>query len=71
MGAWVTVSESWYQYQSDLDAEVALDIPVTGGVAPCGIITVYFAPSTSQGFVAAIRQAVHVRVSKPSVNSNS
>ncbi len=56
---------------SDADGEVALDIQVTGGLAPGAEIAVYFAPNTDAGFSDAISQAVHDSANKPSVISIS
>ena len=56
---------------SGANGEVALDIQVTGGVAPGAKLAVYFAPNTSQGFADAISQAVHDDTNKPSVLSIS
>lgn len=53
------------------DAEVMLDIQVTGAVVPKANIVVYFAPSTEQGFIDAISAAVHDTERKPSVISIS
>jgi kumamolisin len=55
----------------DADGEVMLDIEVAGAVAPKARIVVYFAPNTDQGFVQAITDAAHDKVSKPSVISIS
>ncbi len=55
----------------DADGEVMLDIEVVGAVAPKARIAVYFAPNTDQGFVDAIKTAVHDAVRKPSVISIS
>ncbi|MBE7209920.1 MAG: S8/S53 family peptidase [Gluconacetobacter diazotrophicus] len=55
----------------DADGEVMLDIEVAGAVAPQARIAVYFAPNTDQGFVDAIKTAVHDTVRKPSVVSIS
>jgi len=44
---------------SDADAEVLLDIEVSGALAPAATLAVYFAPNTDQGFYEAISQAVH------------
>jgi kumamolisin len=55
----------------DADAEVELDIEVSGAVAPGANIAVYFAPNTDQGFVDAITDAVHDTTRKPSVISIS
>jgi kumamolisin len=53
------------------NAEVALDIQVSGGVAPGAKIAVYFAPNTDAGFVDAITTAAHDETNKPSVISIS
>jgi kumamolisin len=55
----------------DVDVEVVLDIEVIGAVAPGVTIVVYFAPNTDQGFVDAIKAAVHDDVHRPSVFSIS
>ena len=55
----------------DADGEVMLDIEVAGAVAPQAKIAVYFAPNTDQGFVDAIKTAVHDAARKPSVVSIS
>ena len=55
----------------DADGEVMLDIEVAGAVAPKAKIAVYFAPNTDQGFVDAIKTAVHDTTRKPSVVSIS
>jgi kumamolisin len=47
------------QDPSGADGEVLLDIEVIGSVAPGAAISVYFAPNTDQGFVAAVTAAVH------------
>jgi kumamolisin len=53
------------------DAEVLLDIEVSGAVAPGAAIAVYFAPNTSQGFLDAITTAVHDQTTNPNVISIS
>ena len=53
------------------DGEVALDIQVSGSIAPGARIAVYFAPNTDQGFIDAITTAVHDTTNKPSVLSIS
>jgi kumamolisin len=53
------------------DGEVCLDIEVVGGAAPGAKIVCYFAPLTAQGFIGAIRTAIHDRVNCPSVLSIS
>jgi len=55
----------------DSDAEVMLDIEVSGAVAPGAHIVVYFAPNTDQGFYDAITIAAQDTVNKPSVISIS
>ena len=56
---------------SDADAEVLLDIEITGAIANGASIAVYFAPNTDQGFIDAIINAVHDTKRKPSVISIS
>jgi kumamolisin len=41
------------------DGEVALDIEVSGALAPGADIVVYFAPNTDRGFLDALSTAVH------------
>jgi kumamolisin len=41
------------------DQEVALDLEVVGAVAPGAKFVVYFAPNTAQGFLDAIKKAIH------------
>ncbi len=53
------------------DAEVMLDIEVSGAVAPGAKIAVYFAPNTDSGFLDAINQAVNDKTNNPSVISIS
>lgn len=53
------------------DAEVALDIEVSGAIAPASTIAVYFAPNTDQGFIDAITTAIHDTTNKPAVLSIS
>ena len=53
------------------DAEVMLDIEVSGSVAPGAKIAVYFAPNTDAGFLDAINQAVGDKTNNPSVISIS
>jgi kumamolisin len=53
------------------DAEVMLDIEVSGSVAPGSEIVVYFAPNTEQGFLAALTTAIHDATNNPSVISIS
>ncbi len=55
----------------DADGEVMLDIEVAAAAAPKAKIAVYFAPNTDQGFVDAIKTAVHDTTRKPSVVSIS
>ena len=56
---------------SDADGEVMLAIEVAAAVAPKARIAVYFAPNTDQGFVDAIKTAVHDTARKPSILSIS
>ena len=53
------------------DGEVMLDIEVAGAVAPKAKIAVYFALNTDDGFLAAVNEALHDNVRKPSVISIS
>jgi kumamolisin len=53
------------------DAEVELDIEVSGAVASGANIAVYFAPNTDQGFINAITDAAHDTSRKPSIISIS
>jgi len=53
------------------DAEVMLDIEVSGAIAPAAKIVVYFAPNTDQGFLDAVTTAVHDTTNQPSVISIS
>jgi kumamolisin len=53
------------------DAEVMLDIEVSGSVAPGSKIAVYFAPNTDQGFLDALTTAIHDTTNNPSVISIS
>ena len=53
------------------DGEVMLDIEVAGSVAPGARIAVYFAPNTDDGFIGALKAAVHDDLRKPSVVSIS
>jgi kumamolisin len=53
------------------DPEVALDIEVSGAIAPGANIVVYFAPFTEQGWVDALTTAIHDSTNNPSVLSIS
>ncbi|MFZ0664008.1 MAG: S53 family peptidase [Acidobacteriaceae bacterium] len=53
------------------DGEVALDIEVSGAIAPGAKIAVYFAPNTDQGFIDAVSTAVQDTTHHPSVISIS
>jgi kumamolisin len=44
---------------SGADGEVLLDIEVCGSVAPGAAMSVYFAPNSDQGFIAAVTAATH------------
>jgi hypothetical protein len=55
----------------DADVEVALDIDVSGSVAPGADIAVYFAPWTEQGWVDIVTTSVHDTANAPSVLSIS
>ncbi|MGY8662036.1 S53 family peptidase [Bradyrhizobium sp. UFLA05-109] len=56
---------------SEADGEVVLDIEVAGAIAPGARIVVYFAPNTTNGFIDAVKAAVHDSARKPSVISIS
>jgi kumamolisin len=56
---------------SDADGEVVLDVEVAGAIAPGARIVVYFAPNTTNGFIDAVKAAVHDTARKPSVISIS
>jgi kumamolisin len=53
------------------DGEVELDIQVAGAVAPGAKIVVYFAPGSDDGFLNAVKTAVHDSANNPSVISIS
>ncbi|WP_027525162.1 protease pro-enzyme activation domain-containing protein [Bradyrhizobium sp. Ec3.3] len=57
--------------RSEADGEVVLDIEVAGAIAPGAKIVVYFAPNTTNGFIDAVKAAVHDSARKPSVISIS
>ena len=67
----VSVDGGTNQPGGDADGEVMLDIEVAASVAPGARIAVYFAPNTDQGFVDAIKTAVHDTARKPAVVSIS
>ena len=53
------------------DAEVLLDIEVSGSIAPGAKIVVYFAPNTDQGFLDGITTAIHDTDNNPQILSIS
>jgi kumamolisin len=53
------------------DNEVTMDICIIGAVAPKAKISVYFAPNTDAGFLAAVSAAIHDPQTKPTVISIS
>jgi len=53
------------------DAEVMLDIEVSGSIAPGAKIVAYFAENTDAGFLNAITTAVHDSTNNPSILSIS
>ena len=55
----VSVDGGSNQPGGDADAEVMLDIEVSGALAPAAQLVVYFAANTDQGFYNAISQAAH------------
>lgn len=56
---------------SDSDTEVALDLQVSGTIAPAAKIVVYFAPFTERGWVDSLTAAMNDTVNRPSVISIS
>lgn len=54
-----------------LDGQVYMDIEVAGAVAPGAHIVVYFGPNTNQGFVDAVKTAIHDKKNSPSILSIS
>lgn len=56
---------------SSFDGEVTLDVQVAAAIAPAAAIAVYFTPNTSDGFIDAVKAAVHDTVRRPSVISIS
>jgi kumamolisin len=56
---------------TNADAEVMLDVEVSGGVAPGITVALYFAPNTDQGFIEAVSTAIHDTANKPAVVSIS
>ena len=53
------------------DGEVALDLEVAAAIAPRARLVVYFAPTDEQGFLRAVKAAIHDRENRPSVLSIS
>jgi kumamolisin len=53
------------------DAEVCLDIEVSGASAPEAKLVCYFATLTAKGFIEGVHTAIHDRVNAPSVLSIS
>jgi kumamolisin len=53
------------------DAEVMLDIEISGALAPKATLAVYFTPNTDQGFIDAVTTAVHDTTHAPTVISIS
>jgi kumamolisin len=49
------------------DSQVALDIEVSGAIAPKARIVIYFAPNTNQAYLQAIDSAVADTINRPSV----
>jgi len=56
---------------ANADAEVTLDIEVSGGIAPGAKIAVYFGTNTDDGFIQVVSAAVHDDVRKPGIVSIS
>lgn len=57
--------------QKSLSNEITLDVEIAGSAAPGAKLVVYFAPNTAQGFVQAMKTAVHDATNRPSVISVS
>ncbi|MCU1414115.1 MAG: peptidase [Microbacteriaceae bacterium] len=53
---------------SGADGEVLLDIEVAGALSPGAHIVVYFAPNTDAGFVDAVSDAAHAKVTPTSMS---
>ena len=53
------------------DAEVMLDIEVSGAIAPGAKIVVYFAPNSDQGFLDAVTTAINDTTNQPAIISIS
>lgn len=67
----VSVDSSSNQPGGAADAEVMLDIEVSGALAPAAKLVVYFAANTDQGFYNAISQAAHSSTQPATVMSIS
>ncbi|MGH8158598.1 MAG: S53 family peptidase [Rhodanobacter sp.] len=67
----VSVDGGSNQPGGDADAEVMLDIEVSGALAPKAALVVYFAANTDQGFYNAISQAAHSSTQPATVMSIS
>jgi kumamolisin len=67
----VSVDSGSNQPGGDADAEVMLDIEVSGALAPAAQLVVYFAGNTDQGFYNAISQAAHSTTQPATVMSIS
>ncbi|OOG51379.1 S53 family peptidase [Rhodanobacter sp. C01] len=67
----VSVDGGSNQPGGDADAEVMLDIEVSGALAPAAQLVVYFAGNTDQGFYNAISQAAHSTTQPANVMSIS
>lgn len=67
----VSVDGGSNQPGGDADAEVMLDIEVSGALAPKAALVVYFAANTDQGFYNAISQAAHSTTQPATVMSIS
>jgi kumamolisin len=67
----VSVDDGSNQPGGDADAEVMLDIEVSGALAPAAQLVVYFGGNTDQGFYNAISQAAHSTTQPATVMSIS
>ena len=55
----ISVLNTKIQVDNDYTAEVYLDIEVIGAMAPKAVMDVFFAPWTGEGYLNAIKQAIH------------
>jgi kumamolisin len=58
-------------FPGSISDEMTLDVETAGAVTPGAEVVVYFAPNTTQGFIGAVKAAVHDTLYQPSVISIS